>query len=67
MTQQEKQKKFHAVIANLKRTLAFAEAMANESVTPDTALSLMQLAEAAHKSATIFRTEMIQDLHDRIR
>jgi len=67
MTQPEKQKAFLAVIAKMKKSVAFAEAMASESVTTDTALTLMQLTEAAHKAATIFRMDIIQDMHDRLR
>lgn len=67
MTQPEKQKAFLAVIAKMKKSVAFAEAMASEAVTTDTALTLMQLAEDAHRAATVFRTDLLQDRSDRQR
>jgi len=65
MTQKEKNDYFARVIQKMKRSLLFAEAMSKENVTLDTALTLMQLAEDAHKAATTFRADLLQDKYDR--
>ncbi len=51
MTQPERQQLFLETIKTLKKASAFTEAMAKESVTRATALTLFQLTESSHAMA----------------
>lgn len=51
MTQPERQQLFLETVKALKKSSSFAEAMAKESVTRATALTLLQLTESSHAMA----------------
>lgn len=58
MTQPEKQKEFLRVIMELKRIVAFADAMKSESVTKETASTLRVLASDAYEASKKFHGVM---------
>lgn len=58
MNSPDRQKLFQEVIRSMKKSSAFAEAMAKETVTRATALTLFQLTEASHKDALRLLNEL---------
>jgi hypothetical protein len=58
MTQIEKQKQFMFAISRLRRAVAFADAMASEQVTKETASTLRQLTHEAHEISMKFHRVM---------
>lgn len=58
MTQPEKQIQFRKVTSELKKIGAFADAMANEVVTKETASTLRSLASDAYEAAKKFHGVM---------
>lgn len=58
MTQPEKQKAFSLAISKLKKVVAFADAMSQETVTKETASTLRQLTHEAHEVSCKFHRVM---------
>lgn len=58
MTSPDRQKLFQEVIRSMKKSSSFAEAMAKETVTRATALTLFQLTESSHKDALRLLNEL---------